>query len=59
MHSQRKINTFGKPVVSRFVVTQYLEVAIQPCMEWTPVEKKLAVDQKLLARYWQADKLSH
>ena len=47
MYSESKINTVGKPVVSKFLVTQCFAVAIQPCMEWIPIEKKLAVDQKL------------
>ena len=40
MYSERKIITVGKPVVSKFLVTQCLAVAIQPCMEWIPIEKK-------------------
>ena len=57
MCTERKINTVGKPVVSKLLVTQCLAEAI--VWSESQLKQKLAVDQKVLARHWQTNKLSH
>ena len=57
MCTERKINTVGKPVVSKLLVTQCLAEAI--AWSESQLKQKLAVDQKVLARHWQTNKLSH